>query len=562
MEENQSGFVRFLLDKRYRVLWHILFWVTVYIDQFLSFLGFTPEYEEQLKLIIGLFIDMVVVYFNLYVLLPNFLLKERILQYILLTLLSLGVIMLYNHFAYPLTEEILNHPDYDPDYWLPELIIDILSNLFMFGMAIAIKLFKFTYTKDKRIQEITEEKLRTELGFLKNQVNPHFLFNTMNSFYIQAKKKDDKLPDAIMSLSDLLRYQIYETEKEYVSIENEMEYIKNYLDLENNRRDNLNINIKTTGISKHVKIAPLLLLPLVENAVKYSQRTDGNRAIINLELVIDDRISFTIINTKGKVSQIKSPDSDLHNKSYLRETMKCIIIDDEPLAREGMELLIPDAPFLELMKSFGSGEQALEYLAENEIDLIFLDIEMPGLNGLEFIKTLNQQPFIILTTAYPQYALDAFDLQVSDYLVKPIKGDRFLKAVYKVKEIFDLKSNEMYQVSELEEEHIFIRHERKYVKLFYKDMLYINGLKDYVMIHTKEGKFITAMNLKTILSKLPDSIFIRTSKSYAININRVESVDVDFIYLGDKIEVPLGNAYKEEFKKRVIADRLVDRKKS
>jgi len=189
--------------------------------------------------------------------------------------------------------------------------------------------------------------------------------------------------------------------------------------------------------------------------------------------------------------------------------MKCIIIDDEPLAREGMEILIPDAPFLEHIKSFGSGEQALEFLRENEVDLIFLDIEMPGLNGLDFIKTLSHQPFIILTTAYPQYALDAFELHVSDYLVKPIKGDRFLKAVHKVKEIFDLKSNEMYQVSDLEDEHIFIR----------------------------------------------------TSKSYAININRVESVDIDFIYLGDKIEIPLGNSYKDEFKKRVIADRLVDRKK-
>lgn len=242
--------------------------------------------------------------------------------------------------------------------------------------------------------------------------------------------------------------------------------------------------------------------------------------------------------------------------------MKCIIIDDEPLAREGMELLVPEAAFLEHVKSFGSGIQALEFLNENQVDLIFLDIEMPGLNGLEFIKSLNHQPFIILTTAYPQYALDAFELQVSDYLVKPIKSDRFLKAVYKVKEIFDLKSNEMYQVTDLEDEHIFIRHERKYVKLFYKDILYINGLKDYVMIHTTEEKFITAMNLKTILSKLPESIFIRTSKSYAINMNRVESVDVDFIYLGDKIEIPLGNSYKESFKQRVIGDRLVDRKKS
>lgn len=241
--------------------------------------------------------------------------------------------------------------------------------------------------------------------------------------------------------------------------------------------------------------------------------------------------------------------------------MRCIIIDDEPLAREGIELLVLEAPFLEYVESFGSAVQALEFLRSNKVDLIFLDIEMPGLNGLEFIKTLADQPFVILTTAYPQYALEAFELQVSDYLVKPIRLERFLKAVYKVKEIFDLKNSETYELENLEEEHIFIRHERKFVKLFYKDIMYINGLKDYVMIHTSEGKFITAMNLKTIMSKLPESIFIRTSKSYATNINRIKSVDLDFIILDNEIQVPLGNSYKEEFKKRVISERLVDRKK-
>lgn len=241
--------------------------------------------------------------------------------------------------------------------------------------------------------------------------------------------------------------------------------------------------------------------------------------------------------------------------------MRCIIIDDEPLAREGMELLILEVPYLESVQSFGSGIQALDYLAKNEVDLIFLDIEMPGLNGLDFIKTLSNQPFIILTTAYPQYALEAFELQVSDYLVKPIRLERFLKAVYKVKEIFDLKNNEMYQVDNLEEEHIYIRHERTFVKLFYKDILYINGLKDYVMIHTTEGKYVTAMNLKTIMSKLPESIFIRTSKSFGMNINRIKSVELDFVNLDNDSQVPLGNSYKEEFKKRVIEGRLVDRKK-
>ena len=326
MEQSQSGFVEILLDKKYRVLWHILFWIFIYMDQFLSIFGLTPGYEEPILVVIGFLIDVVVVYFNLYVLVPTFLLKEKVIMYVLLTILSMIFIFIYNYYAYPF-EVIEDYPEYEEDFWLTDTIVNVLTNAYMLAMAVAIKLFKYIYTKDKRIQEITQEKLRTELGFLKNQVNPHFLFNTMNSFYIQAKKKDDALPDAIMSLSDLLRYQIYETEKEYVSIENEVEYIKNYLDLENNRRDNLDINITTKGITKQVKIAPLLLLPLVENAVKYSQRTDGKRAIINLNVEVDDRIYFTLINTKGRVDQIKSPDSGI-GLNNLSKRLELIYPDD------------------------------------------------------------------------------------------------------------------------------------------------------------------------------------------------------------------------------------------
>ncbi len=240
--------------------------------------------------------------------------------------------------------------------------------------------------------------------------------------------------------------------------------------------------------------------------------------------------------------------------------MKCIIIDDEPLAREGMELLVQEVETLDLLGKFGSAEMALSFLSENEVDLIFLDIEMPGLSGLEFIKTLNFQPFIILTTAYSQYALEAFELQVSDYLVKPIRKDRFLKAIYKVKEVFDLKNAGMFSIEDAKDDYIFIRHERKFVKLFFKDIIYINGLKDYVMIHTKDEKFITAMNLKTILSQLPSDIFVRSSKSYALNKNFIKSIDVDFIDLGNNIEVPFGKSYKDALKNSIIGNKLIDRK--
>ena len=238
-------------------------------------------------------------------------------------MLSLGIILLYNQYAYP--------PMDCEDCGLLELFLDLTTNLSLLAVAIAIKLFKHTYVNEKRIQDINEEKLKTELGFLKNQVNPHFLFNTMNSFYIQAKKKDSALPEAILSLSDLLRYQIYDTTKEFVPLTSEIEYIRNYLDLENNRRDNLDIQIKSNGVDSQVKIAPLLLLPLVENAVKYSQKTDGTRSIINISIEVDDRISFAVSNTKGKVDQIKSPDSGI-GLDNLKKRLELIYPDDHNFA--------------------------------------------------------------------------------------------------------------------------------------------------------------------------------------------------------------------------------------
>jgi len=240
--------------------------------------------------------------------------------------------------------------------------------------------------------------------------------------------------------------------------------------------------------------------------------------------------------------------------------MKCLIIDDEPIAREGIQMLVDEVAFLETDRAFGNGIEALEYLYFHEVDLIFLDIEMPGMTGLEFLRTLTKQPFVILTTAYPQYALEAFELDVIDYLVKPIKADRFLQAVSKVKDIHDLKQNSFYEPQELKEDHVFIRSERKLVKLFYKDIQYIKGLKDYVMIVTDNGKFLTAMNIKRMLSQLPDTIFARCAKSYIVNFLRINTIESDHLTI-EESEIPIGNSYKEEFLSKVVGSRLIDRKR-
>ncbi|MEY4902553.1 MAG: hypothetical protein RLZZ292_368 [Bacteroidota bacterium] len=239
--------------------------------------------------------------------------------------------------------------------------------------------------------------------------------------------------------------------------------------------------------------------------------------------------------------------------------IKCIIIDDEPLAREGMSLLIAKMPQLQLMGSFSNPLDAVELLQENTIELIFLDINMPEISGLDFIKTLTNSPLVIFATAYPQYALDSYELNTVDYLLKPIRFERFVKAVNKAQNYINLlQTTDMSQVASVSEEFVYIKADRKFFKVFFNDIQYIEGLKDYVIIHTKDQKVVTAMNLKTIFEKLPQHIFARISKSYIVNTSYIVSCDQYSVYLST-IELPLGNSFKDDFFKIFVDGKLIGR---
>ena len=224
-------------------------------------------------------------------------------------------------------------------------------------------------------------------------------------------------------------------------------------------------------------------------------------------------------------------------------SLKCIIIDDEPLAREGMKINIKEINFLELVGEFGDVEKANDFISHNNVDLMFLDIQMPKITGIDFLKSIKNPPLTILTTAYPQFALEGYLLDIVDYLVKPIRIERFIKAVNKAKEIYNYKTQHQ---TDRELNYVYIKSDRKYVKLNFSDILYIEGLKDYVIIHVTGNKYITAMNIKTIHNQLPAKTFFRVSKSFIINIDKITEVDTDFILI-DKKEIPIGKAYKEEF---------------
>jgi len=228
--------------------------------------------------------------------------------------------------------------------------------------------------------------------------------------------------------------------------------------------------------------------------------------------------------------------------------MNCIIVDDEPLAREGMLLLLQDIPELNVIGCFNGAKKAKEFMIENAVDLIFLDIQMPGINGLEFAESISESTLLIFTTAYSQYALKSYEVDAIDYLVKPIIKERLEKAVKKAFAYSELLSgkNGKSTLESLDSDYMLVKSDRKFHKILFKDIIYVEGLKDYVVIYVNDSKVITAMNLKTIAQHLPETAFIRVSKSYLVNSSYIDSFDNHTIYI-KTTEIPIGDVFRKKF---------------
>ncbi len=240
--------------------------------------------------------------------------------------------------------------------------------------------------------------------------------------------------------------------------------------------------------------------------------------------------------------------------------MNCIIIDDEPLARQGMELLIQQIPSLQLSGSFSNAMEAYAHIKQYPTDLMFVDINMPELNGLDYVKGLTAKPMVVFVTAYPQYALDSYELDALDYLVKPVRIERLWKAVARAENYLELTRPGLHpdEIESISEEYIFIKSERKFFKIHYRDILYIEGLKDYVILHLGKNRIVTAMNIKTIAAKLPKSIFARINKSFIVNITHIISFDTYNVYLQNE-ELPIGDNFKEAFFSFYVNGKLLKR---
>lgn len=238
--------------------------------------------------------------------------------------------------------------------------------------------------------------------------------------------------------------------------------------------------------------------------------------------------------------------------------MRCIIIDDEPLARQGIEMLVKQIPELILLGSFGDTDIATEFMLGNSVDLLFLDIQMPEVNGIEFAKKLSEDTLIIFTTAYSNYALDSYEVDAIDYLVKPISIGRFKKAVEKAQSYYDLLKlrNDNYQINSIDAESIFVKSGHKFFNVSINDILYIEGLKDYVVLHMEEQKIVVNITMKSILSQMPDQTFIQVNKSYIINIKQIDSFDSNDVVIKGH-EISIGSSYRSSFFEKILSKKIL-----
>lgn len=238
--------------------------------------------------------------------------------------------------------------------------------------------------------------------------------------------------------------------------------------------------------------------------------------------------------------------------------ISCIIIDDEPLARKGLREYIADVDFLQLKGEFENPLKATEMISAGNVQLLFLDIQMPKITGIDFFKTLKPAPPVIFTTAYPQYALDGFNLNALDYLVKPVSFERFLQGALKAKEYYELRMKNSHVPAEAQQDYFFIKADSKLVKLFYRDILLVEAVQNYVNIYTTEKKYITYLTFKSVEEYLPADDFIKVHKSYIVPKQKVESIEGNDIKIGTH-HVPISRNLKEEVMEKLLGNRFLKR---
>jgi DNA-binding LytR/AlgR family response regulator len=232
--------------------------------------------------------------------------------------------------------------------------------------------------------------------------------------------------------------------------------------------------------------------------------------------------------------------------------INCIAVDDEPLALNIVEDYVSKIPYLDLKKTFVSAIECLDYLKQNKVDLLFLDVQMEELTGIQLLRVLKDKPEIIFTTAYDKYALQGFDLDVTDFLLKPFSFERFVKAVDKVYEKLALQKSpsntqkESVAVASTESDYFFVKTEFRLQKIFLSEILYIEGMGDYLRIVTTKERIMTLQNFKKVESALPEPRFMRVHRSFMVAVDKITSVERNRIRIADQL-IPVGDNYRKAF---------------
>ena len=282
-----------IFSKRARLFNHILFWSVIYLDELLSLVGITEPMEDNWGFLISLIGDMLLVYCCLYILIPRLLLKGKVLRFsaaaLLLTILN----------VYLTNYVFLDPPEFDCDYPITLFVMAMVSTITVLGSAVAIKMFKHYLYANRQKRIMDKAKMEAEIKSLESQMNPHFLFNALNGIYIKSKKRPEEVPEQINLLSDLLRYQLYDCKKDFVSLKKEFDYLRNYIKLEEVRRSDLDIRYTIPDNPPAATVAPFMLQPFVENAFKHGQAVERNSFIEIIIECTESELLLKVLNSKA-----------------------------------------------------------------------------------------------------------------------------------------------------------------------------------------------------------------------------------------------------------------------
>ncbi len=237
--------------------------------------------------------------------------------------------------------------------------------------------------------------------------------------------------------------------------------------------------------------------------------------------------------------------------------IKCIIIDDEPLSRKGLSVFVEELDYLELAGSFPNPVEAMSFLERHPVDLILLDIQMPKMNGLDFLKTMPHPPVTIITTAYPNFAVQSYEFNVIDYLIKPVPFERFVKAINKSREYLKLVNSTDKQESK-SNPYFFIKCDSRIEKIRFDELLYVEAMQNYVMLHTDRNRFVSYLTFKSVEEYLPSGDFLKVQKSFIVNLHHIKNIEGNEISIADK-KITISRSNKEEILNTILRNKYLKR---